>query len=63
MTSKKHYLKAGDKIFSIGALLILDENGKFQVIGFYENNTYFEGQLVNTDDKGYYTEDNDGNTK
>jgi hypothetical protein len=56
----KNYLKKSDRVFSTGVFLILDENGRFQVDGF-EDDTYYNGQLVNTDEKGYYTESKEEN--
>lgn len=49
---EKYYLKQGDRVFTTGAYLIWD--GKKWILGGLEDDTYYDGELVeNDDDKPY----------
>jgi len=48
----KIYLKKGDKVFTTGAWLLWD--GEKLVLDEIDEDTFFDGQLVNTDENGKY---------
>ena len=48
---KKVLLKEGDRCYSTGCFLIYHEKGKFFIFDGYEDDTFFDGELINWDDQ------------